>query len=168
MYNNTFTVLHGMGARKFGIINMGLIGRLPSVQMSRCSGDASGLNRRAAEFNAALGTILANLATKLHRFRYSLADFYGFSNTNFANPSATGKSTKILHPFQVYRLRWDENMHAYLMSWCALDLIYIYKVHEHQQCLLLGPMRYLFLRHRVLGTHGVLVLGWFLHNREGR
>jgi hypothetical protein len=105
MYNNTFTVLHGMGARKFGIINIGLIGRLPSVQMSRCSGDASGLNRRAAEFNAALGTILANLATKFHRFRYSLADFYSFSNTNFANPSATGKSTKILHPFQVYRLR---------------------------------------------------------------
>ncbi|PAN05750.1 hypothetical protein PAHAL_1G135500 [Panicum hallii] len=89
MYNNTFTVLHGMGARKFGIINIGLIGRLPSVQMSRCSGDASGLNRRAAEFNAALGTILANLATKFHRFRYSLADFYSFSNTNFANPSAT-------------------------------------------------------------------------------
>jgi hypothetical protein len=50
-------------------------------------------------------------------------------------------------------------MHAYLMSWCALDLICIYKVHEHQQCLLLGPMRNLLLRHRVLGTHGVLVLG---------
>ncbi|RLM78879.1 hypothetical protein C2845_PM12G12210 [Panicum miliaceum] len=95
MYNNTLTVFHGMGARKFGIINIGLIGRLPSVQMSRCSGDASGLNRRAAEFNAALGTILANLATKLHRFRYSLTDFYGFSNTTFANPSATEKAAKL-------------------------------------------------------------------------
>ena len=94
MYNNTLTALHGMGARKFGIINVGLIGRLPSVQMSRYSGDARGLNRRAAEFNAALGTILSNLATKLHRFRYSLADFYGFSNTTFGNPSASGKSQR--------------------------------------------------------------------------
>ena len=51
-------------------------------------------------------------------------------------------------------------MHAYLMMfWCTLDLICIYRVHEHQQRLLLGLMRNLFLRHRVLGTNGVLVLG---------
>jgi len=108
MYNNTLTALHGMGARKFGIINIGLFGSLPSVQMSRYSGDASGLNRRAAEFNAAPGTLLFNLATNhhVHCFRYSLADFYGFSNTTFGNPSASGKSSmKILHhPIQVYRL----------------------------------------------------------------
>ena len=96
MYNNTLTALHGMGARKFGIINIGLIGRLPSVQMSRYSGDASGLNRRAAEFNAALGTILADLATKLQRFRYSFADFYGFSNSTFGT-----------HPPLVNRRRYN-------------------------------------------------------------
>ncbi|TVU32434.1 hypothetical protein EJB05_24165, partial [Eragrostis curvula] len=63
-----------MGARKFGVINIGLLGRLPSVQMSRYNGDPS-IDRRAAEFNAELRLLLSNLTTTLHRFRYSLADF---------------------------------------------------------------------------------------------
>nr|CAB3446387.1 unnamed protein product [Digitaria exilis] len=90
IYNNTLTELHGMGARKFGIINVGLIAHLPAMQMSRYSSESSGLNRRAAEFNAALETCLSNLSTKLYRFRCSLTDFYGFSNSIFANPMATG------------------------------------------------------------------------------
>ena len=97
MYNNTLTALHGMGARKFGIINAGLIGCMPSVQSmyGGLGGDGpcdDDLNRLAAEFNFALGTLLSDLASKLHRFRYSLADFYGFSNATFTNPSASGNS----------------------------------------------------------------------------
>ncbi|TVU32418.1 hypothetical protein EJB05_24149, partial [Eragrostis curvula] len=97
MYAATLTSLHGMGARKFGVINVGLIGCVPSVQGS--SGHGGGcdesMNRLAAEFNAALGPLLSGLAAKLHRFRYSLADFYGFSNATFANPSAAGFSNII-------------------------------------------------------------------------
>ncbi|TVU23208.1 hypothetical protein EJB05_30175, partial [Eragrostis curvula] len=97
MYAATLTSLHGMGARKFGVINVGLIGCVPSVQGS--SGHGGGcdesMNRLAAEFNAALGPLLSGLAAKLPRFRYSLADFYGFSNATFANPSAAGFSNII-------------------------------------------------------------------------
>ncbi|WVZ76782.1 hypothetical protein U9M48_024716 [Paspalum notatum var. saurae] len=94
LFGATLTTLHGMGARKFGVINVGLIGCTPPVQSSPghggdgpCSDD---MNRRAAELNAAVGTLLSDLATKLHHFRYALADFYGFSNATFGNPSATG------------------------------------------------------------------------------
>ncbi|GJM90921.1 hypothetical protein PR202_ga07248 [Eleusine coracana subsp. coracana] len=92
MYGSTLTTLHSMGARKFGIINVGLIGCVPSVQGSSGHGGGcdNGMNRLAAEFNAALGPLLSDLNTRLHKFRYSLADFYGFSNATFANPSAAG------------------------------------------------------------------------------
>lgn len=93
-YGSTLTMLHAMGARKFGVINVGLIGCVPSVQSSSGHGDGcdNGMNSLAAEFNAALGPVLSGLATRLHKFRYSLADFYGFSNATFANPSTAGKS----------------------------------------------------------------------------
>jgi glutathione S-transferase len=45
-------------------------------------------NKLAAEFNDGLRRLLANLSYHLHGFRYSLADFYGFANATFANPSA--------------------------------------------------------------------------------
>ncbi|KAK3152759.1 hypothetical protein QOZ80_2BG0163200 [Eleusine coracana subsp. coracana] len=89
LYESTLATLHGMGARKFGVINVGPLGRLPSVHMSRHSEDPS-IDRRATEFNAKLGLLLSNLTTKLNGFRYSFADFYGFTNATFANPSGFG------------------------------------------------------------------------------
>ncbi|KAF8670116.1 hypothetical protein HU200_050914 [Digitaria exilis] len=83
-----------MGARKFGIINMGLIGCTPSVQSSSGHGGDGpcdhNMNKLAYEFNSALRTLMSDLATKLHRFRYSLADFCAFSNATFSNPLAYG------------------------------------------------------------------------------
>ncbi|KAK3156643.1 hypothetical protein QOZ80_2AG0109930 [Eleusine coracana subsp. coracana] len=89
LYESTLATLHGMGARKFGVINVGLLGRLPSVQMSRRSGDPS-IDRRATEFNAKLDLLLSTLTAKLNGFRYSFADFYGFTNATFANPAGFG------------------------------------------------------------------------------
>ncbi|RLN09419.1 hypothetical protein C2845_PM11G17310 [Panicum miliaceum] len=94
LLGTTITTMHGMGARKFGIINVGLIGCTPSVQSSSghtgdgpCDDD---MNRLAAEFNSALRTLLSDLPSKLHHFRYSVADFYGFSNATFMSPPASG------------------------------------------------------------------------------
>lgn len=95
----TLTTLHGMGARKFAVINVGLIGCTPLVQSSPGHGGNGpcddNMNRFAAEFNAAVGTLLTDLAAELHHFRYSLANFYSLSNATFANPSAFGRSTEL-------------------------------------------------------------------------
>ena len=115
LLGTTITTMHGMGARKFGIINAGLIGCMPSVQSmyGGLGGDGpcdDDLNRLAAEFNSALGTLLPDLASELHGFRYSLADFYGFSNATFTNPSASGNSNSP----QDFEQRQDQIMDDYI------------------------------------------------------
>ncbi|WVZ88739.1 hypothetical protein U9M48_035223 [Paspalum notatum var. saurae] len=90
-YGASLTKLHGLGARKFGIINVGLLGCAPFAR-ERSDGCDDSLNKLAGEFNAALETLLSDLGTKLHHFRYTLADLYGFTNATVANPSASGFS----------------------------------------------------------------------------
>ncbi|TVU32532.1 hypothetical protein EJB05_24263, partial [Eragrostis curvula] len=93
LYGEKLMALHEMGARRFGIINVGLIGCGREVD-TRFNVSADGcdneVNKLAAEFNVALATLLSSLSSKLPGFRYSLADFYGFMNATFANPSAAG------------------------------------------------------------------------------
>lgn len=97
-YNASVTSLYGMGARRFAVVNVGLVGCGPTVDTRRGGGSSGGggcdarMNGLAAEFNAALGALLAGLRSEKRRLRYSLADFYAFSNATFANPSAAGKS----------------------------------------------------------------------------
>ncbi|EAY85433.1 hypothetical protein OsI_06815 [Oryza sativa Indica Group] len=97
-YNASVTSLYGMGARRFAVVNVGLVGCGPTVDTRRGGGSGGGggcdarMNGLAAEFNAALGALLAGLRSEKRRLRYSLADFYAFSNATFANPSAAGKS----------------------------------------------------------------------------
>ncbi|BAF08509.1 GDSL esterase/lipase At1g71691 [Oryza sativa Japonica Group] len=96
LYNASVTSLYGMGARRFAVVNVGLVGCGPTVDTRRGGGSGGGggcdarMNGLAAEFNAALGALLAGLRSEKRRLRYSLADFYAFSNATFANPSAAG------------------------------------------------------------------------------
>lgn len=92
LYGAGITSLYDMGARRFGIVNVGLVGCGPFMSYSSRGCDDS-MNKRAAEFNDAVKPLLASLRSKLHGLRYSLADFYAFSNATFANPAAAGKST---------------------------------------------------------------------------
>ncbi|TVU32574.1 hypothetical protein EJB05_24307, partial [Eragrostis curvula] len=93
LYGEKLMALHEMGARRFGIIDVGLIGCGREVD-TRFNVSADGcdneVNKLAAEFNVALATLLSSFSSKLPGFRYSLADFYGFMNATFANPSAAG------------------------------------------------------------------------------
>ncbi|CAL4969865.1 unnamed protein product [Urochloa decumbens] len=48
------------------------------------------VNELAVEFNDGLKRLLYSLSSKLDGLRYSIGDFYSFSNGTFANPGASG------------------------------------------------------------------------------
>ncbi|GJM90919.1 hypothetical protein PR202_ga07245 [Eleusine coracana subsp. coracana] len=52
-------------------------------------------NMLAMEFNDGLESLLASLSLKLNGLRYSIADFYGFSNATFMNSSAAEQAAKL-------------------------------------------------------------------------
>ncbi|KAK8456229.1 hypothetical protein SEVIR_4G296600v4 [Setaria viridis] len=90
-YSATITELYKLGARKFGIINVGPVGCVPRVRVLNATGAcADGMNQLAAGFDAALKSLLAGLAPKLPGFTYSLADSFGLTQDTFANPLALG------------------------------------------------------------------------------
>ncbi|TVU07093.1 hypothetical protein EJB05_47133, partial [Eragrostis curvula] len=92
-YEVAITAMYNMGARKFGIINIPPIGCTPGgMQMfhPRPGGCDESLNKFATEFNNGLEPLMACLTSKFDGLRYSIADFYGFSNATFMNPSAAG------------------------------------------------------------------------------
>jgi phospholipase/lecithinase/hemolysin len=75
--------LYKLGARKFGIINVGPVGCVPRVRVLSPTGAcADGLNQLAGGFNDALKSTLAkNNTSKLlpPGLRYSLADSYALA-----------------------------------------------------------------------------------------
>ncbi|OEL38680.1 GDSL esterase/lipase [Dichanthelium oligosanthes] len=90
-YSATITELYALGARKFAIINVGLVGCVPAVRVLDASGAcADGLNQLAAAFDDALRSLLASLAPRLPGLVYSLADSLGLTETTFADPQASG------------------------------------------------------------------------------
>ncbi|CAN6192555.1 unnamed protein product, partial [Urochloa humidicola] len=93
-YSATITELYKLGARKFGLINVGPVGCVPRVRVLNATGAcADGLNQLAAGFNAALNNLLAGLAQKkqqLPGLAYSIADSFGLTQGALANPMALG------------------------------------------------------------------------------
>ncbi|KAM0907696.1 hypothetical protein ACQ4PT_015942 [Festuca glaucescens] len=90
-YSAAITDLYRMGARKFGIINVGLIGCVPRVRALHATGACNdGLNQLAAGFDSALSSLLPTLAAGLPGLAYSLADYYNLTQATFANPRASG------------------------------------------------------------------------------
>ncbi|OEL38681.1 GDSL esterase/lipase [Dichanthelium oligosanthes] len=90
-YSATVTELYKLGARKFAIINVGLVGCVPRVRVLDPAGAcADGMNQLAAGFDGALKSLLAGLAPKLPGMVYSLADSFGLTQATFAHPEASG------------------------------------------------------------------------------
>ncbi|KAM0887197.1 hypothetical protein ACQ4PT_029206 [Festuca glaucescens] len=90
-YSAAITDLYRMGARKLGIINVGLIGCVPRVRALHATGACDdGLNQLAAGFDGALRSLLPTLAARLPGLAYSLANNYNLMQVTFANPRASG------------------------------------------------------------------------------
>ncbi|PVH47230.1 hypothetical protein PAHAL_4G009400 [Panicum hallii] len=90
-YSATITELHAMGARKFAITNLGLLGCVPALRALDPAGACvDGLNLLAAGFDGALRSLLAGLAPRLPGLVYSLADSFGLTQDTFADPQASG------------------------------------------------------------------------------
>ncbi|CAL4966317.1 unnamed protein product [Urochloa decumbens] len=87
-YSATITELYGMGARKFAIVNAGLIGCAPAGRVAGAC--AVGINQLAAGFNVALNSLLAEKKKQLPDMAYSLADSYGLMHDFFTDPQAWG------------------------------------------------------------------------------
>jgi phospholipase/lecithinase/hemolysin len=85
--------LHELGARKFAITNLGLVGCLPVNRVldddgaSVCSDYRNNLG---AGFNDAVRNMFADLASRLPGLRYSLGDAMGLMVDTFADPPASG------------------------------------------------------------------------------
>ncbi|KAJ1289108.1 hypothetical protein BS78_02G139900 [Paspalum vaginatum] len=90
-YSKSVRELHALGARKFAVINVGMLGCVPAVRLNDASGACLDvLNSLAAGFDDVLAPALAGLASRLSGLVYSLADYYGFSAATFADPRASG------------------------------------------------------------------------------
>ncbi|KAL6603434.1 hypothetical protein ACP70R_043795 [Stipagrostis hirtigluma subsp. patula] len=87
-YSAAITELYALGARKFGIINVGGVGCVPWVRAQNAAGACSDeLNQLAVGFDGGLRTLLAGLARKLPGLAYSLADSFRLSSVT--DPVAT-------------------------------------------------------------------------------
>ncbi|CAL5080676.1 unnamed protein product [Urochloa decumbens] len=90
-YSAAIQALHALGARKFAVINVGLLGCVPAARLHDAGGACSGeLNELASGLDDAIASMFGTLATRLPGFAYSLADYYGLSSATFADPQAVG------------------------------------------------------------------------------
>ncbi|KAF7109752.1 hypothetical protein CFC21_109962 [Triticum aestivum] len=84
-YGDNITALYNLGARKFAIINVPTL--CTPVVSHTCDDLMTSLPK---DFNDGIKPLMAGLASNLDGLRYSIADFYAFSDVVSANPSAYG------------------------------------------------------------------------------
>ncbi|VAI89391.1 unnamed protein product [Triticum turgidum subsp. durum] len=106
-YGDSITALYNLGARKFGIIN---IPTLCTPMGYTCDDLMTSLPK---DFNDGIKPLMSGLASNLDGLRYSVADFYAFSDAVSTNPSAYGKiiknveySCNVMNSATIFMLLW--------------------------------------------------------------
>jgi phospholipase/lecithinase/hemolysin len=95
-YTRHLRALHGLGARRFGIVDVPPLGCVPSVRVTSPDGASrcvEGANALAKGFNDALRALLANLTAPggaLPGARYSVGSSYNVVSQFTAHPAAAG------------------------------------------------------------------------------
>ncbi|KAJ3684010.1 hypothetical protein LUZ61_013174 [Rhynchospora tenuis] len=86
-YENHIKTLYGLGARKFGVINVPLIGCLPHARVrNSTSGCIDGLNQMAKGLNGAITTLFSRLAIALPGLKYSIGNCYEVLSSAISQP----------------------------------------------------------------------------------
>ncbi|KAI4982031.1 hypothetical protein ZWY2020_022523 [Hordeum vulgare] len=92
-YTKHVKALYGLGARRFGVIDVAPIGCVPMVRAVSLFGDR-GCNgfadKLAKDFDDALGNAMADLAASLPGMRYSVGSAYKLVEYYTAHPGAAG------------------------------------------------------------------------------
>ncbi|KAM7470962.1 hypothetical protein LguiA_009145 [Lonicera macranthoides] len=87
-YESYIKALYDLGARKFGIISVPPIGCCPSQRVFNATGGCLDvLNDFAISFHSALDTLLYNISSELHEFKYSLGNTYEMTINVIQNPA---------------------------------------------------------------------------------
>ncbi|CAA7410773.1 unnamed protein product [Spirodela intermedia] len=83
--------LYRLGARRFGMVGLGLVGCCPSMRSRTPSGGCMAeLNDLARQFNLALRRVLKSLSGKLKGMKYSFGDGQKLGNMIADDPSSFG------------------------------------------------------------------------------
>ncbi|KAK1261377.1 GDSL esterase/lipase [Acorus gramineus] len=83
--------LYGLGARKFGIVGLGLIGCVPAVRANTPSGECiEDLNVYAQKFNQAAKALLRRLSSSLEGTKYSFGDSHNVASDIVNHPHLYG------------------------------------------------------------------------------
>ncbi|KAK1261375.1 GDSL esterase/lipase [Acorus gramineus] len=83
--------LYGLGARKFGIVGLGLLGCIPSVRARTPSGECiEDLNVYGRKFNQAAKTLLRRLISSLEGMKYSFGDSHKVASDIVDHPHLYG------------------------------------------------------------------------------
>ncbi|KAL8540046.1 hypothetical protein ACS0TY_001585 [Phlomoides rotata] len=90
-YSDYISMLYGLGARRFGIINVPPVGccpysRLIQIQLNGTNDCFSPMNDFALSFHIALDMLLRNISSQLPGIKYSLGNTYQMTLDAISNP----------------------------------------------------------------------------------
>jgi hypothetical protein len=84
--------LYNLGARKFAVINVPLIGCCPYWRSQHPIGECiEPLNRLAKNLNDGIRELFSNLRSEMQGMKYSIASSYELVSSLIENPQAAGK-----------------------------------------------------------------------------
>ncbi|TKW38376.1 hypothetical protein SEVIR_1G109500v4 [Setaria viridis] len=90
-YDSHVKTLYNLGARKFAVINVPLIGCCPYLRSQNPTGECvEPLNQLAKSLNDGIRDLFSNLSSEMHGMKYSIASAYELVSSLIKKPHAAG------------------------------------------------------------------------------